>query len=67
MADWSLKGVGKSLTDAENTVVDDLRAWLHQPFRSNMDAFSLFLAIGLVLILAGFWVRILSHVDINME
>ncbi len=47
------------------TIMDVLRAWLHAPFRSDMDWLSLFLAIGLVLILAGFWARILSHLDIE--
>jgi len=47
------------------TVIDDLRAWLHAPFSQGMDWLTLFLTIGLVLIIVGFWTRILSHLDIE--
>lgn len=43
------------------TVVQDLSDFLHAPFRQNMDIFSLFLAIGLVMVLIVLWTRILAH------
>ena len=36
-------------------IIDDFRNWLHRPFRSDMDWLSLFLAVGLVLVIAAFW------------
>ncbi len=48
-------------------VVDDLKAWLHAPFSANMDWLTLFLSVGLVLIIALFWMRVLSHLDIEGE
>lgn len=43
------------------TVVDDFHKFMHAPFRADMDVFSLFLAIGLVLMLIVLWSRIVSH------
>ena len=45
-----------------STALQDLKDFLHMPFRANMDIFSLFLAIGLVLVLIGLWSRVLSHI-----
>lgn len=42
-------------------IVQDLSDFLHSPFRQDMDIFSLFLAIGLVMVLIVLWTRILAH------
>jgi hypothetical protein len=47
------------------SVLTDLNAFLHAPFRSNMDLFSVFLAVGLVLILIFLWSRILAHLGVE--
>jgi hypothetical protein len=48
---------------AMNTAVQDLKDFLHSPFRGNMDIFSVFLAIGLVIVCILLWTRILSHIE----
>lgn len=42
-------------------IASDFSNFLTAPFRSNMDIFSVFLAVGLVLIFILLWSRVLSH------
>lgn len=41
-------------------IFDDFRNLLYRPFRGEMDAFQLSLAIGLVLVIIWFWYGILA-------
>jgi hypothetical protein len=50
-----------------NAMVADFRQWLHRPFRSDMDWLSLFLAIGLVIVMAALWSKILAHLSSRLE
>ena len=44
------------------TFMDDVRAWVHRPFRADMDFISLFLAVGTVIVFAGLWTIILAKI-----
>jgi len=50
-----------------NTIVADFKAWFNRPFRGDMDWLSLFLAIGLVIVMAALWTKILSHLSSRLE
>lgn len=40
-----------------------LSSWLTQPFSSSMDAFQWLMFLGLVIIGAFFWTRVLKHIS----
>lgn len=42
-------------------VFDATKAWIRQPFTSQMDLVHWFLIVGLILVSVGIWTRILSH------
>lgn len=45
------------------TIAADFKNTLAAPFRGNMDLFTLFLSVGLVVIAVLLWTRILSHLS----
>jgi hypothetical protein len=45
------------------SILTDFHAFLTHPFRANMDLFSVFLAVGLVLVIIMLWSRILAHLS----
>lgn len=49
------------------TAIDDIRATFKRPFRPDMDFLSLFLSIGLVIVIIGLWTRILAHLQSRLE
>jgi hypothetical protein len=47
-----------------STMLKDLSDFIKTPFRSDMDLFSVALAVGLVLILVVLWSRIIAHLGV---
>jgi hypothetical protein len=47
-----------------STMLQDLTNFIHTPFRSNMDLFSVALAVGLVLVLVILWSRVIAHLGV---
>lgn len=47
-------------------VWNDVKSWLHRPFGGEMDWLQLFLALGLVIVMAGLWLRILAHLQARL-
>jgi hypothetical protein len=45
------------------SMLSDFHAFLTAPFRANMDIFSVFLAVGLVIVAIVLWSRILAHLS----
>lgn len=43
------------------SVVDATKAWVKQPFTSQMDLFHWFLIVGVVIVASVFWSMILSN------
>lgn len=38
--------------------------WLKAPFNEQMDALHIVLLVGLVVVAAGLWSRVISHIDV---
>jgi hypothetical protein len=46
---------------AVSALVDTTKAWMKQPFTTQMDLIHWFLIVGVVLVSAVLWSRVLSH------
>lgn len=44
-------------------LLSDLEKFISQPFRGNMDLFSVFLAVGGILVMVAVWGLILRHLE----
>lgn len=49
--------------DTTAGIIPRLQAWAAHPFTSNMDMLSVVLTVGLVIIAAFFWTRVLKSLD----
>jgi hypothetical protein len=45
-----------------NNLVAATQRWIHQPFSTTMNLWDLFLLVGIVLVFAVLWGRILAHI-----
>lgn len=51
-----------NISSSAGAATTDLKDLLSSPFRSNMDLFAVFLAVGLVMVTIVLWTRILAHI-----